>query len=79
MSEHPVSISWTQHALAKAQMLGFARHDVEIALLDHHEKRRRNPGQAAWQLMAGRLVIVYEHPDGEDPLSARIVTLWRRR
>lgn len=36
-------------------------------------------GKAAWQVVAGRLVIAYEHPDGDDPLAARIVTIWRRR
>jgi hypothetical protein len=29
----------------------------------------------AWQVVAGRLVIAYEHPDGDDPLVARIVTI----
>jgi hypothetical protein len=26
-----------------------------------------------------RLVILYNHPDGEGSLAARIVTIWRRR
>jgi hypothetical protein len=52
---------------------------VWAALLDGHRKRRRNKGRAAWQVVAGRLVIAYDHPDGDDPLVARIVTIWRRR
>jgi len=75
----PVSVSWTLHALDKAQQLGYARLDVESALLESHHERRRNKSQARWLLTAGRLVIAYEHPDGEDPMVARIVTVWRRR
>lgn len=71
------SVRWTDHALDKAQQLSFARRDVESALLDGHRKRRRNKGRAAWQVVAGRIVIAYEHPDGDDPLVARIVTIWR--
>jgi hypothetical protein len=75
----PISVTWTHHALDKAQQLGFARVDVESALLDGHRERRRNKGKATWQVIARRLVIAYEHPDGDDPLAARIVTIWRRR
>jgi hypothetical protein len=75
----PVSVRWTHHALDKARQLGFARQDVEAMLLERHRDRRRNKGEAAWRIVAGRLVILYEHPDGDDPLAARVVTLWRRR
>jgi hypothetical protein len=30
-------------------------------------------------LWPGGWVVVYEHPDGDDPLVARIVTIWRQR
>jgi hypothetical protein len=79
MPTDPTTVRWTLHALDKAQQLGFARRDVESALLDGHRGRRRNKGQARWLVVAGRLAIAYEHPDGEDPLGARIVTVWRRR
>jgi hypothetical protein len=75
----PTSIRWTLHALDKAQQLGFARRDVESALLERHRERRRNAGRARWRVIAGRMVIAYEHPDGDDPLVARVVTVWRRR
>lgn len=75
----PSSVRWTLHALDKAQQLGFARRDVESALLEGHRERRRNKGQARWLLTSGRLVIAYEYPDGGDLLVARIVTVWRRR
>jgi hypothetical protein len=76
---HPISVRWTLHALDKAQKLGFARQNVEAALLSGHRERRRNVGRARWRVAAGRLVIVYEHPDDDDPLVACIVTVWRRR
>jgi predicted secreted Zn-dependent protease len=75
----PISVRWTLHALDKTQKLGFARLDVESVLLTHHRERRRNAGRARWRVAAGRLVIAYEHPDGDDLLAARIVTVWRRR
>jgi hypothetical protein len=77
--DQPITVIWTLHALDKARQLGFARSDVEDAVLSGHRSRRRNAGEAAWMVVAGRLVIVYEHPDGEDPLVARVVTVWRRR
>ena len=79
MPTDPSSVRWTLHALDKAQQLGFARRDVESALLEGHRARMRNKGQARWLVAVGRLVIAYEHPDGDDPLVARIVTVWRRR
>ncbi len=75
----PISVRWTRHALDKAQQLGFSRHDVEAALLAGHSGRRRNRGNAGWRVIAGRLVVVYEHPDAGDPLVAGIVTIWRQR
>lgn len=79
MAADPISVRWTRHALDKAQQLGFPRHDVEAALLDRHRERRRNRGNAGWRVTAGRLVVVYEHPDGDDLQVARIVTIWRQR
>lgn len=75
----PISVRWTLHALDKTRQLGFARHDVESALLEQHRERRRNRGRARWVVTVGRLVIAYTHPDGDDHLVARIVTVWRRR
>lgn len=78
MSTEPVLVSWTLHALDKAQQLGVARSDVEAAVLGAHHKRRRNPGKAAWKVATGHMVIAYEYPDGDDFSTARIVTVWRR-
>jgi hypothetical protein len=53
--------------------------DVEEAILAGHARRRRNTRAADWLLLAGRLAIAYNHPDGDDELTAHVVTLWRRR
>jgi hypothetical protein len=74
----PVFVNWTLHALDKARQLGFARTDVEAAVLGRHRERRRNAGEAGWLIVGSRIVVVYEHPDDDDPLTARVVTVWRR-
>jgi hypothetical protein len=42
-------------------------------------ERQVNPGAAQWRLVRGPWAILYDHPDGDDRTTARIVTLWRRR
>jgi hypothetical protein len=49
------------------------------ALLGGHRERRLNRGEAEWLVTVGRWVIAYEHPDGDDPLVARVMTVWRQR
>jgi hypothetical protein len=56
----PSSVRWTDHALAKAQQIGFTRANVESLLLDSHHDRQRNDGDAQWRLTVGRIVIAYE-------------------
>ena len=75
----PRIVAWSDHALAKADLLGISRADVEEAVLAGHVRRKRNTRAADWLLLAGRLAIAYNHPDGDDELTARVVTLWRRR
>jgi hypothetical protein len=74
----PRTVRWTDHGLAKADRLGFARGDVEDAILTHHAERTRNTGAADWLLSVGALVIAYNYPDGDDTMAARVVTVWRR-
>ena len=59
--------------------LGYTRMRVKDILLERHPQRRRNPGQAGWRVSDDKLAIVYEHPDGDDAATARIVSLWRRK
>ncbi len=74
----PRIVAWSDHAFAKAEILGIARSDVEEAVLSGHGNRTRNTGAADWMATVGRLVVAYNHPDNNDALTARIVTLWRR-
>lgn len=73
----PTTVTWTDHALAKAHLLGIPIADVEDALLADHERRTRNSRAADWLLRSQRLVIAYNYPAGDDQ-TALVVTLWRR-
>jgi hypothetical protein len=75
----PQRVRWTDHASTKADLLGAARADVEQAVIDGHRARRTNAGAAQWRISTGPWIILYDHPDGTDPTTARVVTLWRRR
>jgi hypothetical protein len=70
-------VVWTDHALVKAQLFGIARLDVEDAILSGHDRRVRNARAADWLVQSGRLVVAYNHPEGDD-MTALVVTLWRR-
>jgi hypothetical protein len=72
-------VRWTDHAYVKANLLGAARTDIERALIERHHARQANAGAASWRISTGPWVILYDHPDGGDQTTARIVTLWRRR
>jgi hypothetical protein len=78
LASDPRIITWTDHALAKAPLLGISRTDVESAILSGHRRRTRNTGAAHWLLISGRLAIAYNHPVDGDELTASVVTLWRR-
>jgi hypothetical protein len=73
----PSTVTWSEHALVKAQMLGYARNDVEELVLAEHAHRTRNTGAADWRLQSGRLVVAYDFPTA-DGLTAHVVTLWRQ-
>jgi len=73
----PHIVRFTDHARAKAELLGIARADVEEAVLERHSQRKRNSRAADWLVVTVRLAIAYNHPDGDDELAARVVTLWR--
>ncbi len=77
MPRAPVRLDWSDHALAKAELLGLARADVEEAVRSGHARRARNPKSADWLVRFGRHVVAYNHPDGDDPEAARVVTVWR--
>jgi len=76
MHDAPRIVAWTDHALAKAQLLGITPIDVEDAVLEGHPSRSKNTGAADWLVVSGRLAIAYNHPPDGDELVV-IVTLWR--
>lgn len=73
----PSHVTWSEHALVKAHLLGYARSDVEGRILAGHDRRERNTGAADWLLRSGRLMVAYNFP-APDELTAHVVTLWRR-
>jgi hypothetical protein len=75
----PQLVEWTDHALAKADRLGIPRSDVEDAILSRHHERTGNTRAADWLIAVGHLAVAYNHPDDDDWLTARVVTLWRPR
>jgi hypothetical protein len=76
--EGPRLVEWTDHAFVKAEMLGVTRTDVERVVLEGHPRRVYNTRAADWLAREGRLVVVYNHPHGEHPSTALVVSLWRR-
>jgi hypothetical protein len=66
--EGPRLVEWTDHAVVKAEMLGVTR--IERAVLEGHARRTRNTGAADWLVSEGRLMVAYNHPHGDDALSA---------
>jgi hypothetical protein len=79
LTSSPSLIVWTEHAAAKAALLGIPVADVESVVLEHHAARRANHRAGDWMVTTDRLAVVYNHPDVHDETAARVVTLWRRR
>jgi hypothetical protein len=59
-----------------------SRSDVESAIREGHGGRQVNDGKADW-LIAGitsygaRFEAAYDHPTGDNEITARIVSAWR--
>jgi hypothetical protein len=75
----PSIVVWTEHAEAKAALLGLPVTDIESFVLEHHSARLANHRAGDWMVRTNRLAVVYNYPDADDKTAARIVTLWRRR
>lgn len=75
----PSAIRWTDHASAKAWLLGVAHTDVEDTVVAHHAERIRNHRAGDWKVLSRGIAIIYDHPDHDDATTARIITLWRQR
>jgi uncharacterized protein YciI len=70
-------VRWTHHALERLESAGLVPSDVEDALLEGHARRLANTRAADCLLLVGPFAIAYNHPDGGDVSTARIVTVYR--
>lgn len=69
---------WTDHVLLRAGQRRFTRVEVEAAVQTQHPHRTRNPGDGNWRVETDRLVVIYDHPAGDED-TVRILTAWRPR
>lgn len=76
MVETPARVAFSRHAEERCWQFRRGRQDVADLVLSGHARRERNPGAADWLLRARGLVVAYNWPDGDDPTTARVVTLW---
>jgi hypothetical protein len=83
--EGPRLVEWTDHALVKAEVVGLTRADVERVVLEGHPRRMHNTLAADWLVREGRLMVAYNHPHRDDPLTALVgdplaprLTFWAR-
>jgi hypothetical protein len=79
VATRPTLVAWTDHAALRAQQLTINQTDAEAALLEGHDQRRANPGAGDWMTTGRGIAVVYDWPVEDDPLTARLVTLWRAR
>jgi hypothetical protein len=73
----PHRVAFTDHAAERAARYAVPATEVADVVLEVHSHRRANPGAAGWQVGRAGLVVVYDWPDGDDEMTARVVTLWR--
>jgi len=73
----PAIVAFTLHAERRAAERRLALHELAELVLEHHDRRRRNPGRADWVIRAGGVAIAYDWPDGTDATTALVITLWR--
>jgi hypothetical protein len=73
----PALVAFTRHAERRALERGMALGELAERVLTHHDRRLRNPGEADWIIHAGGVAIVYDWPDGDDPVTALVISAWR--
>jgi hypothetical protein len=70
-------VAFTDHAAERAARYALPAVKVADIVLEEHPHRQGNPGAADWRVRRGRLVVLYDWPDGDDETTARVVTVWR--
>ncbi len=73
----PAIVAFTLHAERRAVERRLALHELAELVLEHHDQRRRNSGQADWLIRANNVAIAYDWPDGSDATTALVISAWR--
>ena len=73
----PSIVAFTWHAERRALERGLVLPDLADLVLKHHDRRRRNPGNADWIIHASGVVILYDWPDEGDAITALVISVWR--
>jgi len=60
---------------------GLHTDEIELMIEQHHSERAINRGRAQWRVVAvtpdrKKIVVIYDHPHGNDTGAARIVSAW---
>jgi hypothetical protein len=60
---------------------GLRADEIELMIEHHHSKRGINRGRAQWRIVASvagreKIVVIYDHPHGNDAGAVRIVSAW---
>lgn len=74
----PSGVRFTGHTHRRAGQRRIGLDAIEAAVLNGHDRRRRNPGQADWRLTHHGLVVLYDWPADDDPTLALVRSAWRR-
>jgi hypothetical protein len=72
---------WTDHALLRLRQRRLAIFEVEQAIRQEHDNRKRNAGEADWLIETttpgGRAFgVIYDHPIRGDRTRAVIISAW---
>lgn len=74
----PSRVRFTAHARLRLDRRGLDFAHAERLILEMHERRTRNRGQADWRLVDGDVVILYDWPVEADETLALVRSAWRR-
>ncbi|MGH3609254.1 MAG: hypothetical protein ACRDRD_14350 [Pseudonocardiaceae bacterium] len=74
----PSRVRFTAHARLRLDRRRLGLDQVETLVLEAHERRTRNQGQADWRLAQGEIIVLYDWPAAEDQTLALVRSAWRR-
>ena len=74
----PSRVRFTEHARLRITRRRLGLDLIEAVVLEAHDRRGRNSGQADWRLFHRGVVILYDWSAGEDETTALVRSAWRR-